>query len=146
MVLAERPVLRRISSDPRALDPTTEDAAWARIAVLHEEDARIDASSKSLIRAKNPGLYGGAGPAPRAALERAVLNIQRAVGEDTVRNEYVMHSKLHEWFARAAGPIDLVVLNDRVYRELFLTPASDPWLGLFPPDGYTGIENDGVRK
>ena len=146
MAVAERPVLRRISSDPRILDPTVEDVAWARIAQLHAEDARIDASSKLLMRAKNLSAYGGAEPASRAALERAVGNLERSVAEDTVRNEFVMHSKIHEWFARASGSMDLVALNDRVYRELFLTPASDPWLGLFPRDSYTGIENDGVSK
>lgn len=146
MAVAERPVLRRISSDPRILDPTVEDAGWARIAQLHADDARIDASSKRLMRDKNLGAYGGAEPAARASLERAVSGLQRSVAEDTVRNEFVMHNKIHEWFARASGPIDLVVLNERVYRELFLTPASDPWLGLFPRDSYTGIENDGVKK
>jgi len=30
-----------------------------------------------------------------------------------------------------------------VYAELFLTPSSDPWLGLLP-GAYTGLENDGV--
>ena len=120
MAVAERPVLRRISSDPRILDPTAEDAAWARIAQLHADDARIDSSSKLLMRAKNLSAYGGAEPAARASLERAVNNLQRSVAEDTVRNEFVMHSKIHEWFAVASGPIDLVALNDRVYRELFL--------------------------
>ena len=32
----------------------------------------------------------------------------------------------------------------RVYSELFLTPKSDPWLGLVPPGVYSGIENDGI--
>jgi hypothetical protein len=31
-----------------------------------------------------------------------------------------------------------------VYAELFLTPKSDPWLGLVPPGAFSGIENDGV--
>jgi hypothetical protein len=37
-------------------------------------------------------------------------------------------------------------LNERVYTELFLTPSSDPWLGLAPPDVYTAIENGGVVR
>jgi predicted DNA-binding protein (MmcQ/YjbR family) len=35
---------------------------------------------------------------------------------------------------------------EKVYAELFLTPGSDPWLGLFVPDAYTGLENGGVVK
>ncbi|PYT06357.1 MAG: hypothetical protein DMF60_09550 [Acidobacteria bacterium] len=144
--LPERPVLRGISSNPRALDPTVEDAAWERISELHADDALLDANSKLLIRAKNPGQYGGSDATARASLDRAMTNFERAVAVDTVRNEYVKHSKIHEWFAREAAPTDVTALNDRVYRELFLTPSSDPWLGLFPRDSYTGIENDGVSK
>ena len=39
---------------------------------------------------------------------------------------------------------DLEALNDRVYAELFLTPKSDPWLGLVAPNTYTALPNDGV--
>jgi hypothetical protein len=35
-------------------------------------------------------------------------------------------------------------LNERVYAELFLTPSSDPWLGLVTPDVYTALDNGGV--
>jgi hypothetical protein len=31
-----------------------------------------------------------------------------------------------------------------VYTSLFLTPASDPWLGLRPGDAFAAIEGDGV--
>ena len=34
----------------------------------------------------------------------------------------------------------LSVLNERVYREMFLTPASDPWLGLQDPTVWDAIE------
>ena len=144
--LAERPALRGISSNPKSLDPAVEDAAWERISELHADDARLSASSKLLIRAKNPALYGGSEATARASLDRAMTKLERAVAVDTVRNEYVKHSKIHEWFARGEAPTDVAALNERVYRELFLTPSSDPWLGLFPRDSYTGIENDGVSK
>ncbi|MFY9571484.1 MAG: hypothetical protein WAV20_08810 [Blastocatellia bacterium] len=143
--VVERPVLRGISPDPKALDPRGEDAAWARIADLHSADARLDASSKLLMRAKNPGLYGGSEAPAKASFERAINKLERAIAEDTVRNEFVIHSKIHEWLARGMET-DLDALNERVYAELFLTPRSDPWLGLFPRDSYTGIENDGIKK
>ena len=92
------------------------------------------------------GMYDGDDMAARASLERALRNLERAVALDSVRNEFVLHSKIHEWFANGVAPTDLAALNGRVYAELFLTPASDPWLGLFPRDSYTGIENDGVSK
>jgi hypothetical protein len=39
---------------------------------------------------------------------------------------------------------DLATLNAWVYSTLFLTPASDPWLGLMPPSVYTGLPDDGL--
>jgi hypothetical protein len=142
----ELTVLRKLSSSPRILDPIAEDAAWGSLAALHANDARLDESSTRLIRNKNLGLYGGSDPASRAALERSVSELVGAIALDTVRNEYILHTKIHEWFVTDATSFNLALLNDRIYAELFLTPSSDPWLGLVPRDKYTGIEDDGIRK
>jgi len=142
----ERPILKGISDKPKLLDPAAEEAAWGRIAQLHAADASLDAATKLLMRAKNLKVYGGSEPAARAALERTVKDLERVVAEDTARNEFILHSKIHEWFLSGDAAINLEALNERVYRELFLTPSSDPWLGLFPVDAYSGIENDGVKK
>jgi hypothetical protein len=48
------------------------------------------------------------------------------------------------WLAtpRPAGTArpPLADFNARVYRDLFLTPASDPWLGLQDPTVWDAIE------
>ena len=36
-------------------------------------------------------------------------------------------------------------LNKKVFAELFLTPASDPWLGLYSPETYVALDGGGVR-
>jgi len=36
-------------------------------------------------------------------------------------------------------------LNEKVYASLFLTPGSDPWLGLFSTDLYTALDNGGIK-
>ena len=41
---------------------------------------------------------------------------------------------------------DVEKLNEMVYESLFLTPGSDPWLGLFSPEVYTALDNGGVTK
>jgi hypothetical protein len=146
MIVIEKPVLRGISSEPKMLDPKAEDAAWVRIGELHAEDARLDAQSKALMRSKNPGLYGAANDSGMGALEGAARSLERSIAEDTARNEYIFHAKIHEWFVRGIVTADVDKLNEKIYAELFLTPASDPWLGLFPRDSYTAIENDGIRK
>jgi len=77
-----------------------------------------------------------------------IRNLEETVAQDTVRNEYVMHRAIHEWFLdeHYEGTADLTVFNDRVYTDLFLMPSTDPWLGLLQPDIYSGIHNAGVKE
>lgn len=84
-------------------------------------------------------------PLGGASFERKLAAFERAIAEDTVRNEYGMHRVLHEWLAMTPPPEDLEGFNQRVYASLFLTPRSDPWLGLLVKDVYSGIEGEGVR-
>jgi hypothetical protein len=44
----------------------------------------------------------------------------------------------------AGESINIDQLNKRVYAELFLTPDSDPWLGLLPQDVYAALDRGGV--
>jgi hypothetical protein len=74
-----------------------------------------------------------------------VRKFESLMAMDTVRNQYLLQPKIYQWLL--ASPFnDVERLNERVYRDLFLTPSSDPWLGLAPSDAYTAIENDGVIK
>jgi DNA-binding transcriptional regulator/RsmH inhibitor MraZ len=141
MVVVERPILRGISTEPRLLDAQPEDRGWARIAALHTDDATLDNASRALVRSKNLSRFAAADE-----WQRTLATLERAIAIDTVRNEYLFRRTLHEWMADAGATDNLAALNERVYAELFLTPSSDKWLGLFPDDSFTGIENDGVRK
>jgi hypothetical protein len=65
------------------------------------------------------------------------------VGVDTVRHEYVLHSVLHAWMSfggYGSKLLDLERFNDQVYADLFLTPASDPWLGLAAPETFMALD------
>jgi hypothetical protein len=75
---------------------------------------------------------------------RMVRGLKNSIAEDTVRNEYQLHARLHEWFAEGTAPKNLNSLNKRVYAELFLTPDSDPWLGLAPADVFSALDNGGL--
>jgi len=140
----EAPVLNQtMPGDAVAL----EDATWKKIAALHADDAKLDASSVNLVASKQD---------PAAAMRRAmskarvedpllkiVSNFERSIAEDTVRNEYLLHRQVHAWLA--AQPFaNLDTFNERVYAELFLTPSSDPWLGLAPANTYTALPSEGL--
>lgn len=142
--ISELSIINAISSDVIQLDRATDDAVWDKIATLHKDDARLDTYSIALIRSQNSGEK--ATTIDDEQLARIVTNFERYLAFDTVRNEYKMHSKLHAWLSTGMRSVDVESLNERVYNDLFLTPSSDPWLGLYSPDTYTALEGGGIRK
>ena len=141
MLVVERPILRGISTEPRLLDAQPEDASWARLAASCVASSACKAASRALVRSKNFSRFADADE-----WQHTLAALERTIAIDTVRNEYLFRRTLHEWLAKDGAAVDLAALNERVYAELFLTPSSDKWLGLLPDAGFTGIENDGVRK
>ena len=118
---------------------------------LDADDVRLDASSRELMRAKFPaareaGLLAASKRVIEDPLVRVVQNFERSLAEDTRQNETELHRRLHQWFANGEVDNDIEKLNERVYAELFLTPSSDPWLGLAANDAYTALPNNGVVK
>lgn len=93
----------------------------------------FDAQSLALLRLKT-------GEDDVSALAGALA---RSVVADTARNRVTFQPRVLGWLleAHAQGEApDLATFNERVYRELFLTPASDPWLGLTDPTVWDAIE------
>jgi hypothetical protein len=139
----ESPLLRNITPATRnqtALQEITDSATWQRIAQLYTANAKLDNNSVALIRSKRfPG-------SNTDNLQRVVGNFEAAMALDTVRNQYTLHSQIHQWFMQENTTNNVNALNEKVYSELFLTPNSDPWLGLMSSESYSAIDNDGVRK
>ena len=147
----ESPLLRALAVAPvEALNHASTEEVWSQIASLHAEDAALDQGSVDVIARQNP-------PAEEAGeltitkyveespLLRMVRNFQKSMAIDSVRNEYELHRQIHDWLiANPAQNLD--ELNERVYSELFLTPSSDPWLGLLTQDTYTALQNGGRRN
>jgi hypothetical protein len=106
---------------------------WAKVARLYQNRVYLDQGSLKLMERKL---------SPTASMPTVVKSFETAIAQDTVRNEYVFHAQIHSWFANGEfmnSDASLTALNRRVYDQLFLTPASDPWLGLVNENVYTGI-------
>ncbi len=132
-----------------SFEQNMDDQRWAKLARLHAGSEKLDESSIEVIKRENPSAQTAssltrAKEATENKLIQLVQNFERSILIDTVRNEYLLHRKIHSWFATEL-PTDVEVLNKRVYAELFLTPDTDPWLGLKPENVYTALENDGVK-
>jgi chromosome condensin MukBEF MukE localization factor len=99
----------------------------------------IRRQTQSLLAAKD-----GSGLTPDMKLMNLVQKLQLSIALDTVRNEYMLRPKLHAWLVADPVRSDVDMLNEKVYAELFLTPKTDPWLGLFSPETYMALERGGV--
>ncbi|BAY17011.1 hypothetical protein NIES21_28450 [Anabaenopsis circularis NIES-21] len=141
----ENPMLNVLRSgaevNRQTLAAITDQQAWNKIAQLYANDAKLDQNSISLIGAKK---FSSTKTAAES-LPKIVNKFEILMALDTVRNEYMLHSQIHQWFIQDNQTSNLAKLNDKVYAQLFLTPSSDPWLGLLTNDGYSAIDNDGLR-
>jgi hypothetical protein len=124
------------------LQRSTDNATWLKIANLHRDQAQLDRNSQDLMLSKNTNYKSANDPSFR----RTVANLETAMAIDTVRNEYLLRTKLQQWFVAGNGTSDLNRLNEKVYAQLFLTPNSDPWLGLVTDSAYSAIEGDGIQN
>ena len=136
--LSEVNMLRAMNAAPEALGKMTDELAWRKIARLNAANAILDAQSLGLIRKQNPALSD-------KDFGAMVEKFQESIALDTVRNEYLLHTKLYPWLLRDPSRTDLEKFNEKVYAELFLTPRSDPWLGLLTKDAYMAIDNAGIK-
>jgi hypothetical protein len=137
--VTETNILRAMTAASEALGRITDEAAWRKIAQLHSSDGVLDSRSIALIKRQNQMLS-------EQELAQLLKKFQESVALDTVRNEYMLHTKLYAWLLRDPVRSDVEKLNEKVYAELFLTPRSDPWLGLVSADVYTALDNGGIVK
>ena len=114
------------------VDPVDE-SGWKKMAAMHAAEVHFDAQSLALMREKVPSFNA-----------RMLENLKRTVAEDTLRDELDFHLRIHQWFANSPTPLAFEALNRRVYAELFLTPASDPWLGLLQDNAFSAVAGGGV--
>jgi hypothetical protein len=146
--ITEAGILRSMTAGAEALGAMTDEAAWRKIALAHLADATLDARSVGLIRRQTQKAIQveDSGRNADKTLAKLVEQLQMNIALDTVRNEYLMHTKLYSWLIADRGRSDIDTLNKKVYAELFLTPASDPWLGLFSPETYVAIDGSGIVR
>ncbi len=147
-IATEGTVLRAMMGGGEELGTATDEATWKKIAELHLADARLDKRSIGLIqRQTHQALSSERGErAADQTLASLVQKLEMNIALDTVRNEYQLHNRIYTWLINDRDNVELNKLNKKVYAELFLTPASDPWLGLFSPDIYMALQNGGLIR
>ncbi len=147
--VVELPILRFANFGGEWLEKGMDDDLWHAVARLHRADVHLDESSVAMMRQEFPKAAVAARlTESKGRVEDPVLRMVRTFEDsmslDAVRNEYLLHRRVHELLAASeSGTMDFDALNEWVYAELFLTPSKDPWLGLAPSDVYTALDHDG---
>ena len=118
--------------------------AWTKVAagtpVQH-----LDARSLALLASKHPRDWSSptAAPLDAAQLSKRVVRFETRLTEEGFRNEFSLHGAIHQRMAKPDA-LSFVTLNDFVYARVFMTPKSDPWLGLTPTEALTATDDDGL--
>jgi hypothetical protein len=80
---------------------------------------------------------------PADPFESMIQNFEQSINVDTAANKFRMEIPIHALFARGQeGSFES--LNRKIYDILFLTPKSDPYLGLGSDGIFTGLQNGGI--
>ncbi len=138
--VVEIPLVRSITLEKTDVDAAAQHDAWEKLADSFSAP-KFDKESENFIRLKT----NAGEKVSYEEFTKLIANLKKYVAIDTVQNEYLFHTKIYEWLLSGQNA-DVDKFNDEVYDKLFLTPKSDKWLGLYAPDIYAAIENNGVVK
>ena len=130
------------------LERLMDEKTWQKMAQLHASEVNFDGNVLKVVARKFPVALAASRLAmTKAAVEnpmlRAFSNLSQSIVMDTVRNNYMLRTKILLFLAGPARSLTLSQINDWVYARIFLTPREDPWLGLAPQDVFTGIDANG---
>lgn len=128
-----------VAPDADLLEAATSDHHWAAMAAPRAADA-LPSDRGEILRRFPTAHEAGALAMTKRTAEQPMLDklqpLARTLAEDSLRNQYRLHRRVHEHFATPVGDADS--LCDWIYTELFLMPADDPWLGL-RPDAFAAL-------
>ncbi|HEX9961579.1 MAG TPA: hypothetical protein VGB00_11635 [Pyrinomonadaceae bacterium] len=133
-------ILRDIYDNFSRYAPQINLDGWNKLARLYTGGTKIDAGSLAFIRRQNAKT--GLSEAEFASL---IEKLEKYIALDTARNDFLFHPKLYEWLNRQTVD-DIETFNAQVYAEIFKTPDSDKWLGIYAPDVYTALDGGGIIK
>jgi hypothetical protein len=136
-IMLEGPLLKALAQGSISSEPVA-DARTSifpvldygiHFAALANRSLEFDTKSRALLRERHQVAAKFGYPTP---FEDQLTAMQVSTALDTVRNQYLMHAEIHRWLADSYGTLPFEELNRRIYTDLFLTPADDKWLGLWP--------------
>ena len=141
MVVVDEYSILRVYDDFAKFEPSIKFDDWEKLAKIYASNADLDANSVAMIRRQNAktGLT-------KAEFDGLFAKLDSFVALDTTRNDFLFHVKLYDWLNQPRGVGELEAFNARVYDQLFRTPNTDKWLGLYSSDVYTALDGNGIIR
>lgn len=127
----------RVFDDFAKFEPQIDSGDWNKLAKVYSPSTTLDQNSLAFIRRQNAktGLS-------EADFGKLFAKLENYITLDTTRNDFLFHTRLYQWL-NSGGVGEMEAFNARVYAEIFKTPNSDKWLGLYSPDIYTALDGNG---
>lgn len=78
--------------------------------------------------------------------EELTLAVEKVIKElttENIRNEVLYHTRILEWLKDEKMRKDLNAFVNKSYKELFLTPLEDKKMGMYNPELFYGLTDDG---
>lgn len=141
MVVVDEYSILRVYDDFAKFEPSIKFDDWDKLAKIYASNADLDANSIAMIRRQNAktGLT-------KAEFDGLFAKLDSFIALDATRNDFLFHAKLYDWLNQPRGVGELEAFNARVYDQLFRTPNTDKWLGLYSSDVYTALDGNGIIR
>ncbi len=140
MAVTDEISILRVYDDFARFEPKIDFSDWKKLSGLYSPNTAIDPASIAFIRRQNRNTGRS-----EAEFDAMLAKLNEFIALDTTRNDFLYHLKIYEWLNRGnASTLNLETFNERIYSEIFQTPSSDRWLGLYSSDVYTALDGNGV--
>ena len=123
-----------------AFIPSTSRTGVSKYHLLRPQESRLDPSSRELFRRLAGAELG------EDALQRLQNEFEGSIAADTQLNELRIRPYIHAQMLRGSELPSFAQLNAYIYDQIFHTPRSDPWLGLYNEKAFNGLPDMGVVR
>lgn len=141
MVVVDEYSMLRVYDDFAKFEASVGFDDWLKLSGYYSPIRKLDDNSISFIRRQNAKT--GLSEQDFSALFAKLDNF---IALDTTRNDFLYHTKLYQMLNENRGTESLDKFNERVYADIFKTPGTDKWLGLYASDVYTALDGNGIIK
>lgn len=140
MPVGELSIVNSISDDFSKFQPQLDLEDWKELAALYALHAKIDKSGAIFIQRQIRNTV------KENEFTELLQNLNVFVALDTTRNDFLMRPEIYETISNNRRLPNLEIVNEQIYAQVFLTPKTDEWLGLYTPTLYTALDGNGIIK